>query len=39
MKALLSFTVRPALPPELAALDALAMNLRWSWDEPEDHLR
>jgi starch phosphorylase len=33
MKALRSFTVRPALPPELAALEALAMNLRWSWDE------
>jgi starch phosphorylase len=33
MKALRSFTVRPTLPPELAALEALAMNLRWSWDE------
>jgi len=33
MKALRSFTVRPALPPELAALESLAMNLRWSWDE------
>ena len=32
MKALRSFTVRPHLPPELVALDELAMNLRWSWD-------
>ncbi|MDQ2649556.1 MAG: alpha-glucan family phosphorylase [Actinomycetota bacterium] len=32
MKALRSFTVRPSLPSELAALDELAMNLRWSWD-------
>ncbi len=32
MKALRSFTVRPTLPPELAALEELAMNLRWSWD-------
>src|SRR6478672_2661325 len=33
MKALRSFTVRPSLPPELNALETLAMNLRWSWDE------
>ena len=33
MKSLRSFTVRPALPTELAALEALAQNLRWSWDE------
>ena len=32
MKALRSFTVRPSLPPELGALEELAMNLRWSWD-------
>jgi starch phosphorylase len=32
MKALRSFTVRPSLPPELTALEELAMNLRWSWD-------
>ncbi|MET0728756.1 MAG: alpha-glucan family phosphorylase [Acidimicrobiales bacterium] len=32
MKALRSFTVRPSLPPQLAALEELAMNLRWSWD-------
>src|SRR5690349_5426104 len=32
MKALRSFTVRPSLPPELVALEELAMNLRWSWD-------
>src|SRR5439155_12209587 len=33
MRALRSFTVRPALPPPLAPLQELAMNLRWSWDE------
>ncbi|MEY2571040.1 MAG: glycogen phosphorylase, partial [Acidimicrobiaceae bacterium] len=33
MKALRSFTVRPSLPAELSALEALAMNLRWSWDD------
>jgi glycogen phosphorylase len=33
MRALRSFTVRPALPAELAALEVLAQNLRWSWDE------
>ncbi|MBA2497148.1 MAG: DUF3417 domain-containing protein, partial [Acidimicrobiia bacterium] len=33
MKALRSFTVRPSLPPELGALEVLAMNLRWSWDD------
>jgi starch phosphorylase len=33
MKALRSFTVRPRLPEALAPLEALAMNLRWSWDE------
>src|SRR5256714_5388285 len=33
MKALRSFTVRPRLPQALAALEDLAMNLRWSWDE------
>jgi starch phosphorylase len=33
MKALRSFTVRPSLPPALAGLERLAMNLRWSWDE------
>ena len=32
MKALRSFTVRPTLPGALAPLEALAMNLRWSWD-------
>jgi starch phosphorylase len=32
MKALRSFTVRPSLPPELAALETLAMNLGWAWD-------
>ena len=33
MKALRSFTVRPSLPPELTALETLAMNLRWAWDD------
>jgi starch phosphorylase len=33
MKALRSFTVRPSLPAELAALEELAFNLRWSWDD------
>ena len=33
MKALRSFSVHPTLPPQLAALEGLAMNLRWSWDE------
>ncbi|HET6663746.1 MAG TPA: alpha-glucan family phosphorylase, partial [Acidimicrobiales bacterium] len=33
MKALRSFTVRPSLPPDLSALEELAFNLRWSWDD------
>jgi glycogen phosphorylase len=33
MKALRSFTVRPSLPPDLGALEELAFNLRWSWDD------
>jgi starch phosphorylase len=33
MKALRSFSVRPRLPEALMALERLAMNLRWSWDE------
>jgi starch phosphorylase len=33
MKALRSFTVRPSLPAELSALEELAFNLRWSWDD------
>ena len=32
MKALRRFSVRPTLPPSLASLERLAMNLRWSWD-------
>ena len=32
MRSLRSFTVRPSLPPQLSALEELAMNLRWSWD-------
>jgi starch phosphorylase len=31
MKAIRRFTVRTVLPPALAALGELAMNLRWSW--------
>jgi starch phosphorylase len=38
MKALRSFTVRPRLPEALAPLDALASNLRWSWDRPTRQL-
>lgn len=34
MRALRSFTVRPELPEALAPLHELAMNLRWSWDQP-----
>ncbi|WP_375389630.1 DUF3417 domain-containing protein, partial [uncultured Amnibacterium sp.] len=34
MKAIRRFTVRTVLPQSLAALDALAANLRWSWHEP-----
>src|SRR6186997_1452142 len=33
MKALRSFSVHPTLPPQLAPLERLAMNLRWSWDD------
>jgi starch phosphorylase len=33
MRALRSFTVQPRLPGRLASLHALAMNLRWSWDD------
>src|SRR3954462_13789926 len=33
MRALRSFSVRPRLPEPLMALERLAMNLRWSWDE------
>ncbi|HLM65840.1 MAG TPA: alpha-glucan family phosphorylase, partial [Acidimicrobiales bacterium] len=33
MKALRSFTVRPSLPTGLSALEELAFNLRWSWDD------
>ncbi|HHW83792.1 MAG TPA: glycosyltransferase family 1 protein, partial [Actinomycetales bacterium] len=32
MRAFRRFTVRPVLPEALAPLNALAMNLRWSWD-------
>ncbi len=38
MKAIRRFTVRTVLPASLAALDALAANLRWSWHEPTQQL-
>ncbi|MDH4144316.1 MAG: alpha-glucan family phosphorylase [Acidimicrobiia bacterium] len=38
MKALHSFTVRARLPEELAQLEQLATNLRWSWDRPTREL-
>ena len=31
MRALRRFTVRATLPPELASLSDLVLNLRWSW--------
>ncbi|MDQ1709386.1 MAG: glycogen phosphorylase [Frankiaceae bacterium] len=34
MRALRRFTVRTQLPPELARLSELVMNLRWSWHAP-----
>ncbi len=34
MRAIRRFTVRPVLPPALAALGELAGNLRWSWHPP-----
>ncbi|MDQ1710508.1 MAG: glycogen phosphorylase, partial [Frankiaceae bacterium] len=34
MRALRRFTVRTQLPPELARLSDLVMNLRWSWHAP-----
>jgi glycogen phosphorylase len=38
VKALRRFTVRAHLPERLAALDQLATNLRWSWDNPTQDL-
>ena len=38
VKAIRKFTVRAVLPEALAALDELAGNLRWSWDEPTRQL-
>ena len=38
MRALRTFTVRPRLPEAIAALQHLALNLRWSWDEPTQDL-
>ena len=34
MRAIRRFTIHPALPPELAPLRALMLNLRWSWHAP-----
>jgi starch phosphorylase len=34
VRAIRRFTVRPVLPPQLAALGELAANLRWSWHPP-----
>ena len=34
MRAIRRFTVRTVLPTELADLDELALNLRWSWHAP-----
>ena len=38
MKAFRRFTVRTVLPTNLAALEELATNLRWSWHEPTRQL-
>ncbi|HEV7567798.1 MAG TPA: alpha-glucan family phosphorylase [Microbacteriaceae bacterium] len=38
MKAIRRFTVRAVLPEQLAALEELAGNLRWSWHEPAREL-
>lgn len=38
MKALRRFTVRAHLPRQLAALERLSVNLRWSWDKPTQDL-
>jgi starch phosphorylase len=38
VKALRRFTVRAHLPDRLTALEQLAVNLRWSWDNPTQDL-
>ncbi|UFU02101.1 alpha-glucan family phosphorylase [Ruania suaedae] len=38
MRAIRRFTVRTVLPDALAALDELALNLRWAWHEPTREL-
>ncbi|WP_460526023.1 alpha-glucan family phosphorylase [Flindersiella endophytica] len=38
MRAIRRFTVRPVLPPPLAPLGELALNLRWSWHPPTQDL-
>lgn len=38
MRAIRTFTVRPRVPEPISALHDLALNLRWSWDEPTQDL-
>jgi glycogen phosphorylase len=38
VRAIRRFTVRPVLPPPLASLGELAMNLRWCWHPPTQDL-
>ncbi|MCP2030589.1 starch phosphorylase [Okibacterium sp. HSC-33S16] len=38
MKAIRRFTVRPALPERLSALESLVGNLRWAWHLPTQEL-
>ncbi|HET8642291.1 MAG TPA: DUF3417 domain-containing protein, partial [Pseudonocardiaceae bacterium] len=38
MRALRRFTVRAQLPEQLAALERLATNLRWTWHPPTQDL-
>ena len=38
MKAIRRITVQPVLPESLGTLDALATNLRWSWNHPTQDL-
>ncbi len=38
MRAIRTFTVKPRLPAAIAALQHLALNLRWSWDQPTQDL-
>jgi starch phosphorylase len=38
IKALRTFRVRPTMPPALAPLTELALNLRWAWHQPTREL-